>query len=190
MSFDKNKSKIALTIPQFTVKKTPWELGEGKYTEPRYENVGLWRRKGKNIQNRERVLAHWCHLIEDYTGTKIEHAQLGGLVYQTLHRTASACAAAPRGGSAEVLYLVFDEKASSSDYAGDLLAAAQVLDPGKRIRFTLLSIPTSHGDDHNEIARLIDAATNDEERIEIVAEALTSKREIYRFEEPRRTQVQ
>ncbi len=34
MSFDKNKSKIALTIPQFTVKKTPWELGEGKYTEP------------------------------------------------------------------------------------------------------------------------------------------------------------
>lgn len=34
MPFDKKKSKIALTIPEFTLRKTPPELFEGKYSEP------------------------------------------------------------------------------------------------------------------------------------------------------------
>src|SRR5437763_133108 len=55
---------------------------EAKYTEPRYVHVDKWRSAGGDRINRERVLAHWCHLVENYTSAVIDRSALGPLVYQ------------------------------------------------------------------------------------------------------------
>jgi hypothetical protein len=185
----RSKGKASMTDVMVTLADTAIAV-EGKYTESKYEPVDSWRRKGKDRQNRDRVLAHWCHRIEAYTGRKIDQTRLDGLVYQTLHRTASVCAAAPRHGRAEVMYLVFQKVAGSHEsYAADLTAAAQILDPDNRIGFTLVEVPTQEGDDFAEIAQLTKAAATADERIELIGEALIARRKIYRFDEPRRTQV-
>lgn len=163
---------------------------EGKFTEPRYERVDSWRRKGKDPANRNRVLGHWCHLIHGHTGTAIDQAKLDTVVYQTIHRVASACAAAPRGGDAEVLYLVFHDAAGAvKEYAADLAIASQILDPDNRITFSLVEIPTSKGRHFVDVAGLVDSALDDEERSEILAEALVTRREIYCYGEPRRKRI-
>lgn len=164
---------------------------EAKYTEPKYESVDSWRRRGKDPENRERVLRHWCHLIENFSAVRIDQAKVGGLVYQTLHRAASACAAAPRGGVAHVMYLVFGREVEPAhDYEADLREAARALDPEKKMTFSLLRIPTSRGPEFNSIAGLLKTATTDEDRVEVLTDALVSKCDIYRFGEPVRTRVQ
>lgn len=163
---------------------------EAKYTEPKYESVNSWRKKGKDPANRERVLKHWCHLIENLTGVSIE-ADLGGLVYQTVHRAASACAATPRGGVAHVMYLAFRRDGDAgSDYEGDLREAARVLDPQKKMSFSVVTIPTSQGRDFNSVAEFIEAATTDDDRVEVLADALLSKCALYQFGEPVRVRIQ
>lgn len=184
----KSKGKASMTDVMVLLDNAAIAV-EGKYTEPRYDTVGVWRNKGKNTENRENVLAHWCDLIEKYTETKVDPARLDGLVYQMLHRTASACAAAKGRGGAEVVYLVFGKPPMSSKYAADLTAAADILDPTKKIRFNLLYIPTFRGNDYSEIERLVGRATNDEERSELISEALISKRKLYQFGEPQRADL-
>jgi hypothetical protein len=70
---------------------------EAKYTEPRYEDVDTWLAHDGSSNNRKRVLGHWCHLIERYTGVSIDKTTLGALVYQMVHRIASACSVAVSG---------------------------------------------------------------------------------------------
>ncbi|MGE0400232.1 MAG: hypothetical protein AB7T06_26185 [Kofleriaceae bacterium] len=162
---------------------------EAKHTEPKYDTVDTWLRKGKDRENRARVLGHWRHLIEGFTDAQVDHANLGSVVYQTLHRTASACAAAPRGGVAHVMYLAFVDPGSNSDYTKDLGIAARVLDPRKRMKFTVVTVPTSKGDDFSDLAELIKAEGTDEDNVELLADALVSKRDIYRFGEPTRLPI-
>jgi hypothetical protein len=137
------------------------------------------------------VLGHWRHVIEAFTAAQIDDANLDGLVYQTLHRAASACAAAPRGGFAHVMYLVFAEhRANASEYVNDLGAAARVLDPQKRMQFSVVTVPTAMGDDFNHVAALLEAETADQHRVEVLGDALVSRREVYRFGEPVRFRIQ
>lgn len=163
---------------------------EGKYTEPRYSTVDRWLKMGKDRENRNRVLQHWCHLIEHVTAAQIDQSALGGLVYQVVHRTASACAAAPPGGVAHVMYLTFVEpRVDNNDYVKDLDLAASTLDPKQRMKFTVVTVPTSRGDDFDQVSQLVDAEATDADRVDVLAEALVSKREIYRFEEPTRISI-
>jgi hypothetical protein len=165
---------------------------EVKYTEPRYETVAAWRKKGRDGDNRDRVIGHWRHLIEAFTEAQIDRASLDGLVYQTVHRTGSACAAAPTDGVAHVMYLAFIEwraDAGPTDYVSDLGAAARVLDPQQRMRFTVVTVPTTKGDAFHHVAELLNAEATDEHRAELLADALVSRREIYRFGEPGRFRV-
>lgn len=158
---------------------------EAKYNEPKYESVDLWRSKGKDPKNRQCVLGHWCHLIEDFTSARIDRAMLGSLVYQTVHRSASACAATPPGGAARVMYMVFgrDEHAGHK-YEADLRVSATVLDPQRKVQFSILTIPTMRGRDYERVAKLMSDALTDEERIDAMANALTSQCAIYEFDEP------
>lgn len=162
---------------------------EGKYTERRYDTVDAWLKKGKNRPNRDKVLSHWRHVIEAFTDAQVDHAKLGSVVYQALHRTASACAATPRGGVAHVMYLAFVDPGTNSDYAKDLGIAARVLDSRQRMKFTVVTVPTSKGDDFNDVAELIKAESTDEDRAELLADALVSRRDIYRFGEPTRLPI-
>lgn len=183
------KGKVSMTDVMVTHDARAVAI-EGKYTEPRYDTVEVWRARGKDRDNRDRVRDHWCHVIEDFTGAEIDRAKVGGLVYQTLHRTASACSAAPRGGVAHVMYLAFVERdAHRNDYEKDLDAAARVLDPKGKLQFSVTSVPTAKGDDFGHVAAHLEAEETNERRMELMAEALVSKLDLYRFEEPARVRI-
>lgn len=154
---------------------------EGKYTESRYDTVDVWKTRGKDRDNRKAVLGHWCHLIRAVTDHPVDD-RLGGLVYQTLHRTASACAAAGTDRRAHVMYLVFDDTAANT-YVADLRRAAEILDPAGKIDFSVVAVRTTRGDDFSELERLVNAAASVEDRVELIADTLLTKRPIYDFHE-------
>lgn len=157
---------------------------EAKYTEPQYESVDKWLRGSDDRRNRERVLRHWCHLIQKYTGHDVDPTALGGLVYQVVHRTASACAVATPGRRAKVTYLLFDEgQDRRAEYDDVLRSASTLLDPNAKIEFSVLRIPTRKGDDFAQLAREL-AELDGDEVAERIAVALMSSRRVYEFEAP------
>lgn len=162
---------------------------EAKYTEPAYEPVDKWRAKGASRDNRERVLAHWCHLIETHTRAPIDRSSLGPLIYQMVHRTASACAAAPTEGIAAVAYLIFDDGQHRRDYETALTQVARVLDPASRISFSTIRVPTRRGEDFEAISGQCDEALDQDQRVDIIGEALISKSGLYEFSAPHRTDL-
>lgn len=154
---------------------------EAKYTEPRYEQVDAWRTRGSSPENRTRVLAHWCHLIEAHTQLRIDREALSPLVYQVLHRTASACAVAADATPAEVTYLLFDDGSRDLEhYEADLQRAASVLDPAGAIEFSILRVPTRRGPGFSAARDLCAKAATGEDRAQIVRRALLA-RELYVF---------
>jgi hypothetical protein len=158
---------------------------EAKYTEPRYDDVATWREQGSDEVNRKRVLAHWCHLIELHTGIPIR-GELDGIVYQMVHRTASACAAAKlEGGRAEVAYLVFDGgSANITGYADDLRRAANILDPGRRLTFSLIRVGTKPGAHYERVEKRCRLFSSRDDRAGVIADALrTEAQQLYAFDD-------
>jgi hypothetical protein len=163
---------------------------EAKYTEPAYEIVNKWLTRGSNRKNRENVLNHWCHLIEEYTATPIDKSNLGTLVYQVVHRTASACAGTPTAGAAGVAYLIFDDGRDQSHYESELKQAAHVLDPANKISFVMIRVPTRRLPGFDVVSRRCDEATDQGERTEIIAEAIRDGVAMYEFDSPSRIVIQ
>ena len=64
---------------------------EAKWTEPRYETVAKWRKKGKSPENKERVLKGWLQLIQPHAQRNLDLNDFSDAVYQMVHRAASAC---------------------------------------------------------------------------------------------------
>ncbi len=77
---------------------------EAKWTEPRYETVGKWLKKGSNLLNRKDVLTGWLGLLQKHVQHTLHLADFSDAVYQMVHRAASACAA---GKTTKLAYLVF-----------------------------------------------------------------------------------
>jgi hypothetical protein len=92
---------------------------EAKWTEPRYESVArrLERRRTGDL-DQEGVVSAWLDLLKPHARRKLVLADFTEVVYQTLHRAASACALSraprlvylhfvpsPRGGVSEKQYL-------------------------------------------------------------------------------------
>jgi hypothetical protein len=77
---------------------------EAKFTEPRSETVRTWLRDPPQV-NRTEVLKGWLDLIRDASGTSLRVADVMGLPYQLVHRTASVCFVA--GHVRAVVYQVF-----------------------------------------------------------------------------------
>jgi hypothetical protein len=77
---------------------------EAKWTEPRYETVGEWLKKGSNPLNRHDVLTGWLGLLQKHSQRPLNVGDFSDIVYQMVHRAASACEA---GGNPRLAYLVF-----------------------------------------------------------------------------------
>lgn len=77
---------------------------EAKWTEPRYETVGEWLKKGANPRNRRDVLTGWLGLLQKHSQRPLNIGDFSDVVYQMVHRAASACEA---GGNPQLAYLVF-----------------------------------------------------------------------------------
>ena len=69
----------------------------------------------------------------------------------------------------EVLYLMFSEAGASSTYAADE-AAAGLLDPNKRMQFTLVEVPTSRGTDYTAVVEMLANISDEDDRVAIIAD--------------------
>jgi hypothetical protein len=78
---------------------------EVKWTEPRYDTVDVWLKKGENSQNRKDVLTGWLKALETYAHRPLCPADFANSVCQMVHRAASACVA---GSNPKMAYLIFE----------------------------------------------------------------------------------
>ena len=122
---------------------------EAKWTEPRYLTVADW---AGTSRNKAHVRNHWLALIGRITPFR-DGTSIDALVYQMLHRTASACASQPQ--RAIVLYQVFDDGRHRVDYASDLTALASALEPSPRLDFWLQTIRLARAEDYRSVEREI-----------------------------------
>jgi len=83
---------------------------EAKWTEPRYKTVKDWLREGSSPGNRKLVLESWLGLLQGHAAKKLSIGDMEDVVYQMLHRAASACASGDRPALA---YLAFKDERSN-----------------------------------------------------------------------------
>jgi len=152
---------------------------EAKCTEPIYASVSEWLRGGPR-DNRERVLAHWGHLIGPTLSLTGQNA--GGLIYQHVHRAASAQALAQgvaEGSRGEVVHLLFGGT-DNTLYVEALKALKALLKgfgPEVGPRIWLAEI----GATLNEKAK---GHERDEDASQYIVETLATGGSIYDFAEP------
>lgn len=109
---------------------------EGKWTEPRYERVESWLGEVPSA-NRLAVLGHWLELLAPYCNGQPPFEDMGEVVYQLLHRGASACAQdRPR---AELVVQVFGEE-HEARYLEDLTTLVSAIRP-MRLGVALVVVP-------------------------------------------------
>jgi hypothetical protein len=113
---------------------------EAKYTEGLYENVSAWLPRTAKPENKKAVLKHWlrCHLKLDEP-----HVFADDLIYQLVHRTASACAAAAATSkpNAHVVLLLFGNKHLEEYVAASELASRLLKQPN----FSVVHVPAIRG---------------------------------------------
>lgn len=79
---------------------------EGKWTESMYETVSKWLKKaGEDQSNRAAVLKGWLSLLQKRVKKQLQITDVNDVVYQMLHRAASAAAS---GRSPSVAYFLFE----------------------------------------------------------------------------------
>lgn len=99
---------------------------EAKFTEPKYETVAQWLVKGKDIENRKKVLKGWLDLLSP----ELKETDVAELPYQLIHRAASTCH--PDAESRHLVYQVFDlGSAKRKMYLSDLQKLRNLLDPDR-----------------------------------------------------------
>ena len=119
----KSKGKASFTdvmIESLTENGRPskdWLVAiEAKYTEKLYESVGEWLQKGNNTKsdNRKNVMQHWWNLLCTGDCRKPISTPEGikEVVYQMLHRTASACSM--KAEHTLVVHLLFVEEGQTN----------------------------------------------------------------------------
>jgi hypothetical protein len=115
---------------------------EAKWTEPRYETVAEWTRRGRTPGNRECVLRGWLDLLQPHAARVLNLDDFSGAVYQMVHRAASACynAEHPR-----LAYLHFipdpsGQGATSAQYQSDLEHLQDLLGNPARFNFHLIEV--------------------------------------------------
>jgi len=116
---------------------------EIKWGEPRYPDVARWLGGGDSPSaNKIERLAGWLDLIQPHVGRPLHAADFGAVVYQMLHRAASACEHAevtPR-----LAYVVFDPPPgrikTHAPYADDLRQLASLIAPAPGFSMHLVRI--------------------------------------------------
>ncbi|RPI78493.1 MAG: hypothetical protein EHM45_06400 [Desulfobacteraceae bacterium] len=88
---------------------------EAKWTEPRYPTIQEWLKKGPNPDNRRDVLNGWLECLRKHSQRPLNDSDFSDIVYQMMHRAASACQA---GSRPKLAYLLF--KPSSDPDTADI----------------------------------------------------------------------
>lgn len=95
---------------------------EAKWTEPPYATVADWLGPDGGSENRGRVLEGWLSLLQPHAAGELRVEDVQGVIYQMVHRAASACAVA---ASPALAYLLFtpgpDGSPSDAGYIRDSL---------------------------------------------------------------------
>jgi hypothetical protein len=120
---------------------------EAKHRETLYETVAEWL--GSSASNNKKwVLHHWLRCC---IRTSASLEQCMGLVYQMVHRTASAChVAAQRSASAHVVHLLLGSEHADA-YVEAVNDLADVLADAKNIRFAVVVVPTTKASAFDEV---------------------------------------
>jgi hypothetical protein len=121
---------------------------EAKWTEPRYNLISTWLAKGTSAENRKTVLNGWLETIGRHTGTQVDPQNCGDLVYQMVHRAASAVLASRAGGQAAMAYLIFQSRGNTFKdesrldvYRAELKQLRLIIESPENFPFFLFSIP-------------------------------------------------
>lgn len=129
---------------------------EAKWTEPRYETVATRLKNriakllrddpanaDKHTATQRAVIAGWLGLLGRHAGGSLHVEQVGELVYQMIHRAASAC---HMPGPSALAYLHFEPSpakgaARHAQYKADLADLHRVLGNPQAFPFFLVSVP-------------------------------------------------
>ena len=114
---------------------------EAKHTEPRYETVAKWLGETPT-ENRRQVLDHWLSLIQPFAEEKLTVDRVTNVVYQMLHRAASACAAQHTSNSqAVMIYQLFPtHDGAHVHYVEDLKTLHAALKPTDKLKLSFQSV--------------------------------------------------
>jgi hypothetical protein len=118
---------------------------EAKFTE--YKKIELdlidnWIRRGKNEENRKKVLNYWTKLIKPFS-KGYDNVSINQMSYQFYHRVASACYNADDTDTAIVVYqLFYDNKTVGflEKYKSKLRDFVKILNFNDRIRFFIWEV--------------------------------------------------
>ena len=129
---------------------------EAKWSEPRYETVGEWLRKGSNPSNLRDVLTGWLGLLQEHAVRELHLADFSDAVYQMVHRAASACMV---GSDPRMAYIVFEPSPDPDpmripDLRDDLTHLWSLLGDPKGFPFYLVEVRLSPTAAFNEIASM------------------------------------
>lgn len=121
---------------------------EAKWTEPRYERVAKRIRKPESDGADPRItVAGWLKYLQPFAGKDLCVDDFSEVVYQVLHRAASACAVATANRlHPHLVYLHFHpsplpSSAKTSQYVSDLRHLHALLGSPGSIRFTVVELP-------------------------------------------------
>jgi hypothetical protein len=154
---------------------------EAKWTEPRYDTVDKWLKKGTKPHNRQDVLTGWLSLLQEHAMRELHIEDFSETVYQMVHRAASACKA---GKMPRLAYLVFtpsrDKKtAAISKLLNDLTHLWNLLGNPERFPFYLVEVPLSSTPAFEKIAPL---PKGHKETVPPVKAALSGSARLFKFE--------
>lgn len=142
---------------------------EAKHTENVYRTVSEWLGTTPP-PNKRKVLEHWLSCC---IGSAATLERVGDLVYQMIHRTASACYAAGAAATPHVVHLLFGSEHVNA-YIAAVARLAGVVSPDRRIKFAVVFVPTRPTDELNRLA-------NDPE---VLREALGGTVDLFEFGAP------
>jgi len=121
---------------------------EAKWTEPRYETVAKRIRKPESDGADPRTTVDgWLRYLQPFTRQDLRVDDVLEVVYQVLHRAASACAVATANQRRpHLVYLHFHPSplptsATTSQYISDLRHLYTLLGSPGDIRFTVVEVP-------------------------------------------------
>ena len=90
---------------------------EAKWTEPRYETVAAWLKGGSKPLNRSNVMVGWLSLLQNHAKRQLFLDDFSDVIYQMVHRAASACAVNKRPALAYLLFKPSPDPKSASSAA-------------------------------------------------------------------------
>jgi len=126
---------------------TVWAV-EAKWTEPRYETVAKRISKpGSDGSDPKKIIDGWLDYMRPFAERELRVDEFMDVVYQVLHRAASACAVATANlCKPELVYLHFHpsnlrNSATTEQYVSDLRHLHELLGSPAELKFSVVEVP-------------------------------------------------